>query len=57
MEDMSAERRRLNQMVLRMIEFYDNAGVEYACKERAGMSLDSFDPRAMHLQDRSFMDK
>ena len=52
------ERNRLKTMLVKMMKYYEDNSIPYACKTSAGHSFDldfDFDPSNMQLQDRDFM--
>jgi len=50
----ATERCRLENMLKKMMQYYNKRNIPYACKTSAGQSVD-FDPDEMELQNRAFM--
>jgi hypothetical protein len=50
----ATERGRLENMLKKMKEYYNQRNIPYVCKTSAGQSVD-FDPDEMELQNRAFM--
>ena len=51
----NAERERLNEMIKKMIKYYERNNIPYACEDHDGVSY-NYHPKEMLLQDRTFFE-